>query len=154
MCHEFNFKDQLEIDLYTLSLDGLVATKLQVVQMTEREYKDLMCPLLDRAVVTKYEREVINDAYLAKLTSGDWGIYMTFEQMIHNLLGALDAYGLTLEQQQVVKDRAQQILAMIEEAPKTIGWIVRARVGEKVPWHELPEADNEIVNWYRFACLS
>ena len=73
-------------------------------------------------------------------------MYMTFKQTIHNLLGALDAYGLTTEQQQVVKDRAQQILTMIEEAPKSIGWKVGARVGEKVPWYELPEADKEIVN--------
>jgi hypothetical protein len=114
--------------------------------MTEREYKDLMCLLLDHAVGTKDEPEVINGAYLAKLTSSDWGIYMTFKQTIHNLLGALDAYGLTTEQQQVVKDRAQQILAMIEEAPKSMAWKVRARVGEKVPWYELPEDDKEIVN--------
>jgi hypothetical protein len=146
MCHVFNFKDRLEIDPHTLSLADLVATKLQVVQMTEREYKDLMCLLLDHAVGTKDEPEVINGAYLAKLTSSDWGIYMTFKQTIHNLLGALDAYGLTTEQQQVVKDRAQQILAMIEEAPKSMAWKVRARVGEKVPWYELPEDDKEIVN--------
>jgi hypothetical protein len=73
-------------------------------------------------------------------------MYMTFKQTIHNLLGALDAYGLAAEQQQIVKDRAQQILTMIEEAPKSMSWKVRARVGEKVPWYELPEADKEIVN--------
>jgi hypothetical protein len=146
MCHVFNFKDRLEIDPHTLSLADLVATKLQVVQMTEREYKDLMCLLLDHSVATEDEPEVINGEHLAKLTSGDWGIYMTFKQTIHNLLGALDGYGLTSEQQQVIKDRAQQILTMIEEAPKSMGWKMRARIGEKVPWYELPEADKEIVN--------
>jgi hypothetical protein len=53
---------------------------------------------------------------------------------------------LTAEQQLVVKDRAQQILTMIEEAPKSMSWKVKARVGDKVPWYELPEADKEIVN--------
>ena len=146
MCHVFNFKDRLEIDPHTLSLADLVATKLQVVQMTEREYKDLMCLLLDHAVGTRDDPEVINGAYLAKMTSSDWGIYMTFKQTIRNLLGALDAYGLTPDQQNVIKERAQQILNMIEEAPKSMGWKVRARVGEKVAWYELPEADKEIVN--------
>jgi len=146
MCHVFNFKDRLEIEPYTLSLADLVATKLQVVQMTEREYKDLMCLLLDHAVGTKDEPEVINGAHLAKLTSSDWGIYMTFKQTIHNLLASLDAYGLTTEQQQIVKGRAQQILTMIEEAPKSMSWKVRARVGEKVAWYELPEADKEIAD--------
>jgi hypothetical protein len=146
MCHVFNFKERLEIEPNTLSLADLVATKLQVVQMTEREYKDLMCLLLDHNVGSKDEPEVINGAHLAKLTSSDWGIYMTFKQTIHNLLAALDAYGLAAEQQQVVKGRAQQILTMIEEAPKSMSWKVRARVGDKVLWYELPEADKEIVN--------
>ena len=114
--------------------------------MTEREYEDLMCLLLDHAIGTEDDPEVINGAYLTKLTSSDWGIYMTFKQTIRNLLGALDAYGLTPDQQNVIKERAQQILNMIEEAPKSVGWKVRARVGEKVPWYELPEADKEIVN--------
>ncbi len=81
-----------------------------------------------------------------KLASGDWGIYRTFTQTISNLLDALDAYGLTPEQQQILKDRARQILTMMEEAPKSMRWKVRAKVGEKVPWYELPEADKEIVS--------
>jgi hypothetical protein len=145
MCHKFNFKDRLEIQRYTLPLADLVATKLQVVQMTEREYKDLMCLLLDHAIGTRDEPETINGAHLAKLASGDWGIYTTFKQSIHKLLGALDGYGLKSDQQQVIRDRAQQILNMIEMAPKTMRWKMRARVGEKIPWYELPEADKEVV---------
>jgi hypothetical protein len=73
-------------------------------------------------------------------------IYMTFKQTIHSLLAALDGYGLSSEKQQLVKDRAQLILTMIEEAPKSMGWKIRAGVGEKVPWYELPESDKEIIN--------
>jgi len=146
MCHQFNFKDRLEIEPYTLSLADLVATKLQVVQMTEREYKDLICLLMDHDVGTKDLSETINGMHLAKLASDDWGIYMTFKQTIHSLLSALEGYGLSTEQQQLVKDRAQLILTMIEGAPKSMGWKLRARVGEKVPWYELPEPDKEIIN--------
>ena len=28
---------------------------------------------------------------------------------------------------------------MIDEAPKSMRWRARARVGERVPWYELPE---------------
>jgi hypothetical protein len=98
MCHQFNFKDRLEIDPHTLSLGDLVATKLQVVRITEREYKDLTCLLLDHEVGRKDLPEMINGAYLAKLASDDWGIYMTFKQTIHDLLGAVDGYGLSAEQ--------------------------------------------------------
>jgi hypothetical protein len=146
MCHKFNFKDRLGILPYTLPVVDLLATKLQVVQMTEREYKDLMCLLLDHAIGTRDEPDVINGAHLAKLASDDWGLHMTFKQTIQNLLDAIDAYSLTSEQQQIVEDRAQQILRMIEQQPKTMRWKMRARVGEKVPWYELPEADKEVVN--------
>jgi hypothetical protein len=30
---------------------------------------------------------------------------------------------------------------MIEREPKSLSWKVRARVGEKKTWYELPEAD-------------
>jgi hypothetical protein len=146
MCHKFNFKDRLEVIPQTLPPADLLATKLQVVQMTEREYKDLICLLLDHSVGTTDEAEVINGAYLAKLAMDDWGIYMTFKQTIQNLLGALPGYGLTSDEQQTIRDRAQQILNMIEEAPKTMWWKMRARVGKKVPWYGLPEADKEAVD--------
>jgi len=146
MCHKFNFKDRLEMIPDTLPPADLLATKLQVVQMTEREYKDIMCLLLDHTVGTTDEPGVINGAYLAKLASDDWGIYMTFKQTVQNLLGTLGLYGLSSDQQHTVRDRAQQVLNMIEEAPKTMRWKMRARVGEKVTWYELPGPDKEIVN--------
>ena len=35
---------------------------------------------------------------------------------------------------------------MIEDASKSFGWKMRARVGEKMQWYELPEADREVVD--------
>jgi len=35
---------------------------------------------------------------------------------------------------------------MIEDKPKDFRWRMRARVGEKVKWYELPEADKEVVD--------
>jgi hypothetical protein len=34
----------------------------------------------------------------------------------------------------------------IEKEPKTLAWRLRARVGEKVKWYELPESDKEVVD--------
>jgi len=34
---------------------------------------------------------------------------------------------------------------MIDEAPKSSRWKLRAMVGEKKTWYELPEADRSIV---------
>jgi hypothetical protein len=146
MCHKFNFKDRLDILPDTLTPADLLVTKLQVVQMTEREYKDLSCLLLDHEIGITDAPGIVNGAYLAKLAGDDWGVYMTFRQTIQNLLGALETLGLSSDQLRVIKDHAQQILKMIEEAPKTVRWKVRSQVGTRVPWYVLPEADKEIVN--------
>jgi hypothetical protein len=146
MCHEFDFKDRLNIEPYTLSLADLLATKLQVVQKTEREYKDLMCILLDHEIGTGDQPERVNGARLAKLASQDWGIYRTFKQTISDLMSVLSAYGLSLDQQRIISERAQRILDMIEKAPKSMAWKIRAKIGENASWYELPEPDKEIVS--------
>jgi hypothetical protein len=146
MCHKFDFKKRVQIETSTLPLADLVVTKLQVVQMTEREYKDLMCLLLDHSIGAEDRPEIINCAYIAKLASDDWGIYMTFKQTIRSLIDGLEHFALTGEQQKIVRDRAQQMLTMIEQEPKSVRWKVRARIGERVTWYELPEPDKEIVN--------
>lgn len=61
------FKDRLEILPYTLPPADIVATKLQVAQMTERELKDLMRLLPDYVLGMIDETEVLYGAYLAKL---------------------------------------------------------------------------------------
>jgi hypothetical protein len=34
----------------------------------------------------------------------------------------------------------------IEDEPKTFRWKMRARVGERAVWYNLPEADKEVVD--------
>ena len=46
----------------------------------------------------------------------------------------------------VVGDRVTRLKKMIEDAPKSFKWKMRARVGERVQWYELPEADKEVVD--------
>jgi hypothetical protein len=42
MCHKFNFKDRLEIDNQTITLADLLATKLQIVEINEKDLKDIL----------------------------------------------------------------------------------------------------------------
>ena len=39
MCHKLDLKDRLGLDKLTIPLADLLVTKLQVVEITEREYK-------------------------------------------------------------------------------------------------------------------
>jgi hypothetical protein len=89
---------------------------------------------------------VINGAYLAKLCSDDWGIYKTFVTNLDHILSIIDGMELEDGQKSILRDRTAKLRKMIEDAPKSFRWKMRARVGEKVQWYELPEADKEVVD--------
>jgi hypothetical protein len=146
MCHRFDFRDRLLIDKNTISLSDLLATKLQVVQMTTREYKDIIALVHDHQVGDSDTPETINGRYVSQLCAENWGIYKTFTNSISNVIVALSQYDLDSEYQEVVRNRLHDLLDMINRAPKTTAWKIRARVGEKMRWYELPEADKEVVN--------
>ena len=146
MCHKFNFKDRLEIDQYTISLADMLATKLQIVEINEKDIKDILSMLIDHELGSEDSPEVINGSYLAKLCGEDWGVYKTFTLNIKRLLDTVDNYGLEEGQKKLVVERASILSKMIEDAPKSIKWKMRAKVGERVQWYELPEADKEVVD--------
>ncbi|MGA8904091.1 MAG: hypothetical protein WB661_03690 [Candidatus Bathyarchaeia archaeon] len=146
MCHKFDFKNRLTIDNPTIPLADLLATKLQVVEITEREYRDVMALVKDHEVADSDKPETINGAYLAALCSDDWGIYKTFTINLDNVLSALPKYELEPESMALVQKRLEDIRNRIERVPKSLRWKVRARVGEKAQWYELPEQDKEVVD--------
>ena len=146
MCHKFNFKDRLEVDKYTISLADMLATKLQIVEVNQKDLKDMGSMFLDHDVGDDDTLEVINGAYLAKLCSDDWGIYKTFIMNLDRILTMMSEFGLDEAERTTVGNRTTRLKKMIEEAPKSFKWKMRARVGEKVQWYELPEADKEVVD--------
>jgi hypothetical protein len=146
MCHKFDFKNRLTLDTPTLSLADLLATKLQVVEITEREYRDVIALVNDHEVGESDTPETINGSYLAGLCGDDWGIYKTFTINIGHILNALPKYALESESMATVKKRLEDIQNRIEAAPKSVRWKIRARVGEKAKWYELPEQDKEVVD--------
>ena len=146
MCHKLDFKDRLLLDKYTIPLADLLATKLQVVEITEREYRDIISMFNDHEISDSDDPETINGRYLAKLCSQDWGIYKTFSINLGNISAALDQYNLNPESAKTVRKRVQDLTTRIENEPKSMGWKVRARIGEKKQWYELPERDKEVVD--------
>jgi hypothetical protein len=144
MCHKFNFSDRLGLEPPTLPLADLLATKLQIVQANDKDFRDLTALFLDHDVAST-DGETINGAYLAKICGNDWGIYKTFTMNLSKLENSVDIYGLSPSETDEVKARISKLADMIEREPKSFAWKMRARVGEKKSWYELPEADKPFV---------
>jgi hypothetical protein len=47
--------------------------------------------------------------------------------------------GIGFSGAELIRDRVRALLAGIEVEPKSCGWRLRARVGERVRWHDTPE---------------
>ncbi|MDV3244521.1 MAG: nucleotidyltransferase family protein [Nitrososphaerales archaeon] len=139
MCHKFNFKDSLEPRTYTLPITELVMTKLQVVEKTEKEYLDLIAAFHDFDV-TNDHGEIEGDR-IAEACARDWGVYTTFGKS----LGALKQWAETLasDDRSVIVPRIETLIGMIEARPKGLPWKMRARIGEKARWYEIPESDGD-----------
>jgi len=146
MCHKLDFTDRLKLDSQTLPLADLLLTKLQVYEITEREYKDVIALLKDHRLGEVDDANTINQAYIAKLTSSDWGLWRTIILNLERLDERLDSYLRDHQHQSEVRAKIAQLKKRIEQEPKSMGWKIRARVGDKVKWYELPEADREVVD--------
>jgi len=144
MCHKFNFSERLALEPLTLPLADLLATKLQIVQTNDKDFRDMIALFLDHDVGPE-DGETINGKYLARLCSNDWGTYKTFTMNLAELGAVLDVYGLTQAEMDTAKARIGKLVDLIEKEPKSFAWKMRARVGEKKTWYELPEADKPFV---------
>jgi len=146
MCHKFNFENRLLADKPTISLADLLATKLQVVEITDREYRDIIALIHDHDVGDTDAPEMINGAYLATICGHDWGIYKTFSINISNILSGLGDYALAQQDKDLISKRLEDLRSRIESVPKSTGWKIRAEIGERKKWYELPEQDKEIID--------
>jgi hypothetical protein len=145
MCHRFDLKRRMEIDRQTIPLADLLATKLQIIQTNEKDVRDIICILMDHEVGDSDAQETINREYLAKLCSEDWGIYKTFTMKLAMLGLVAERWEMEEPERRLVIKRIGQLQEAIERAPKSLAWRVRAAIGERVRWYELPEEDVGLV---------
>ncbi len=146
MCHKFDFTDRLQLDSLTLPLADLLLTKLQVYEITEREYRDVIAMLTDHQLGNFDKTDLINAKYVARLCAEDWGLWRTVTLNLERITSALPRYIPSSEGQTIVKSKIDALSKALDAEPKSFRWKVRARVGEKVKWYEVPEADREVVD--------
>ncbi|MBA2682484.1 MAG: hypothetical protein H0U76_29340, partial [Ktedonobacteraceae bacterium] len=133
MCHTIDFRERLSLDPRTLSLSDLLLTKLQIVEINEKDILDVIALLCDHEIVTR--EPGIDAGYIAGLTAHDWGLQKTLELNLQKIRQ------VALEQSfpEHVVQRIDALLAVLAARPKSLGWKARALVGERVQWYELPE---------------
>jgi hypothetical protein len=135
MCHDIDFKNRLEVDNPTIPVAELLLQKLQIVQLTEKDVKDLIV-LMREHQVADHDKEALNLPYISKILANDWGFYYTATINLKKLEELLNSFDkLTEEDKLDVKGKIDKTLQSIENEPKTFSWKMRARVGPSKKWY-------------------
>src|ERR687889_748890 len=138
MSQEIPFGDRMTLEPLTVPLAELLLTKLQIIELNEKDVGDALALLHDHPVEEK-DGEAINAAHIAKLCASDWGLWRTFAANLEALDAHLDRYDLSEEGKERIIERVEALLERIEEEPKSFGWKMRAKIGDRKRWYELPE---------------
>jgi hypothetical protein len=138
MCHELPIAERLEVEPETVPLAELLLTKLQIVELNEKDLADMHSLIVTHDVGTSDDGE-INATRIASLCGADWGLHHTVTRTLTRLGTDPPSYTLTAEQRQLVDERTAKLQSAIDEHPKSRSWRMRARVGERVRWYIEPD---------------
>lgn len=138
MCHEIPFGDRLAIEPVTIPLAELLLTKLQIIQLNEKDVRDSLAILYDHPV-GESDGDAVNAAHIARLCASDWGLWRTFTANLEALGGHLGRYELPGDGEERIAQRVKALLGRIEEEPKSFGWKMRSKIGDRKRWYDLPE---------------
>ncbi len=141
MCHTFDFRHRLAADIngLTLSPADLLFTKLQIVELNDRDIRDILALICDHELSTSDVRDAVDVAHIVRLCASDWGLEKT---CLHTLEWAHSAVEPQVRDPSLAECARQRLSALakaIANQPKTFRWRLRAIIGERLPWYELPE---------------
>lgn len=142
-CHPIELKGRLDLDPVTIPLTDIVLEKLQIVEINEKDLKDLVVLLLEHPVVDGSSGG-IDAGYVVDLLAKDWGFYYTVSLNLERIRRYMEGIpDLTEEHRGLVASRIDDLWERVEAAPKSLKWKLRARVGSSRRWY------NEVGEGYR-----
>jgi hypothetical protein len=128
MCHVIDMRRRIALEPRTLTVADLLLTKLQIVELNAKDAEDARALLVEHELGTG-PGDHVDVPYLCSVLAGDWGLWRTVTRTLARLA----------ELHPDVGARAVALGAAFDAAPKTRGWRMRAHIGERKRWYELPD---------------
>jgi hypothetical protein len=138
MCHEIPLGDRLEVESQTVPLAELMLTKLQIIEVNEKDIRDTVL-LFHGHPIADHDDGAVNGGQIAKLCADDWGLWRTITANLERCRSHVDDYELDAADRERITGRFDELLQRIEAEPKSRGWRRRAKVGDRKRWYDLPE---------------
>jgi hypothetical protein len=146
MCHTLDFRPSFRNSSLTLDPADLLLSKLQIFELNAKDAHDITHLLAGVPVGTAQSGgadggDVIDTGRFGEVLGADWGWWRTCTGNLEKL-PALIAENPGLVPQTAPFDplaQAAQLLEFAKSVPKGVKWRLRANVGDRVRWYELPE---------------
>lgn len=136
MCHEIPFGDRIDAEPGTVPLAELILTKLQVMELNDKDLRDILTLLYHHELGGSDGGGTINVSRVAALCAVDWGLWRTTNLNIERAADSLDQLGLNDADLALLQNRLEVLSSRLDAEPKSRKWKVRARIGDRVRWHE------------------
>jgi hypothetical protein len=144
MCHTLDFRSSLRNSSLTLDPADLLLSKLQIVELNAKDVHDITHLLSGLPIAERSSEPFIDVGRFRALLGADWGWWRTTTGSLEKLPALLaENPGLVPPNAQFDPlAQAKQLLDVSASAPKSMKWKLRANVGDRVRWYELPEEVN------------
>ncbi|HUZ87634.1 MAG TPA: hypothetical protein VNF26_11870 [Candidatus Baltobacterales bacterium] len=135
MSHVIDLRGRLDHVGPCASPSDLLLSKLQIYEVNRKDLVDLTALLLDHPIAEKND-DAVDATYVAKLAADDWGLYRTLQTNVEKLRATLDDLEVDRD---LVRARLDELWGAVEVQPKPLRWRMRAQLGDRMRWYELPE---------------
>jgi hypothetical protein len=145
MCHTLDFRPEFGALPLSLSAMDILLSKLQIVELNEKDARDILqllagVPVADGPAAGG-PGPVLDASRFTSLVAADWGWWRTTTGNLEKLpdLAAAKPELIPLGSPQEPLAQAARLLELARSVPKGMKWKLRANVGDRVRWYELPE---------------
>jgi hypothetical protein len=128
MCHRLDLAPRLSLEPVTITASDLLLTKLQIHELTQKDVVDIVALLVEHETGHGPGDHIDLD-YLGTIVGDDWGWWRSATGTLQDVAGRAPE----------IADRAREIEAALDAAPKSRQFRMRARVGERKRWYQLPD---------------
>ncbi len=147
MCHTLDLRPAFGRLPLTIDAVDVLLSKLQIVELNEKDARDTL-HLLSGVPVTGSEAAgsdgggaSIDSDRFGRLLGADWGWWRTVTGNLKKLPALADEHPELLPPNPPLDavGQSRSLLELAESASKGVKWKLRANMGDRVRWYELPE---------------
>ena len=140
MCHVLDFRPSFDRQPLTIDAVDVLLSKLQIVELNEKDLRDIVHLLAALPLGGGAQVSIDTDRF-GKLLGADWGWWRTVTGNLAKMEELLGDRPALIPDNRSYEPVAQagRLLELAVQAPKSMKWKLRANVGERVRWYELPE---------------